>query len=70
MLSCSVDAQVIPNGQSLIADYNEELDRGKAFGWLYLTGAVGAMLGTLYSTNVGAWSSALAVGTVVTPPGP
>ena len=45
---------MIPNGQSLIADYNDELDRGKAFGWLYLTGAVGAMLGTLYATNVGA----------------
>jgi hypothetical protein len=46
--------QVIPNGQSLIADYNDQLDRGKAFGWLYLTGAVGAMLGTLYATNIGA----------------
>ena len=36
---------VIPNGQSLIADYYEDLDRGKAFGALYLTGAVGAMIG-------------------------
>lgn len=44
---------VIPNGQSLIADYYKELDRGKAFGALYLTGAIGAMLGTLYATNMG-----------------
>lgn len=34
--------------------YNE-LDRGKAFGALYLTGALGAMLGTLYATNLGAF---------------
>lgn len=46
--------QVIPSGQSLIADMYNELDRGKAFGALYLTGAVGAMLGTLYATNLGA----------------
>ena len=45
---------VIPNGQSLIADYYEDHDRGKAFGTLYLTGAVGAMIGTLYATNVSA----------------
>jgi len=44
---------VIPNGQSLIADYYEDLDRGKAFGALYLTGAVGAMIGALYATNIG-----------------
>lgn len=44
---------VIPNGQSLIADLYGELDRGKAFGALYLTGAIGAMLGTLYATNMG-----------------
>ena len=45
---------VIPNGQSLIADYYEDLDRGKAFGALYLTGAVGAMLGTVFATNISA----------------
>ena len=45
---------VIPNGQSLIADYYEDLERGKAFGALYLTGAVGAMIGALYATNIGA----------------
>lgn len=39
--------------KSLIADYYDELERGKAFGMLYLTGAIGAMLGTLYGTNVG-----------------
>ena len=46
---------VIPNGQSLIADYYEDLERGKAFGALYLTGAVGAMIGALYATNIGAF---------------
>lgn len=45
---------VIPNGQSLIADYYEDLDRGKAFGALYLTGALGAMVGTVFATNISA----------------
>lgn len=44
---------VIPNVQSLTADYYEEQDRGKAFGVLYLTSAGGAALGTLWATNVG-----------------
>ena len=47
-------AMVIPNGQSIIADSYPEASRGKAFGALYLTGAFGAMAGTLYATNMGA----------------
>ena len=31
-----------------------EASRGAAFGALYLTGAVGAMLGALFATNLGA----------------
>lgn len=45
--------QVIPSGQSLIADYYPDSSRGKAFGGLFLTGAVGGMLGSLYATNLG-----------------
>ena len=46
-------SMVIPNGQSMIADSYPETSRGKAFGALYLTGAFGAMGGTLYATNMG-----------------
>ncbi len=38
-------SMVIPSGQSMVADYYPEERRGAAFGALYLTGAVGAMLG-------------------------
>ncbi len=40
-------SMVIPSGQSMVADYYPEERRGAAFGALYLTGAVGAMLGAL-----------------------
>ena len=46
-------ALVIPSGQSLIADYYPPASRGRAFGWLYLTGALGGMIGSLYATNLG-----------------
>lgn len=46
--------QVIPNVQSLTADYYRAEDRGKVFGTLHLTSAAGAALGGLYATNVGA----------------
>ena len=46
-------ALVIPTGQSLTADYFEEEARGRAFGALYLTGALGALLGTTFATNTG-----------------
>ena len=40
-------SMVVPSGQSMVADYYPEESRGAAFGALYLTGAVGAMLGAL-----------------------
>ena len=40
-------SMVIPSGQSMVADYYPEERRGAAFGALYLTGALGAMLGRL-----------------------
>ncbi|KAK9793504.1 hypothetical protein WJX73_009675 [Symbiochloris irregularis] len=46
-------ALVIPSGQSLIADLHTPLQRGKAFGLLYLTSAGGGMLGSLFATNMG-----------------
>ncbi len=45
---------LIPTAQSLIADYNVSTQRGKAFGLLHFRGAVGAFLGALYATNIGA----------------
>ena len=36
------------------ADYYPPAARGRAFGALYLTGALGGMLGSLYATNLGA----------------
>ena len=45
---------VVPNAQSLTADLHEEARRGAAFGTLHLTSALGAALGGLYATNVGA----------------
>ena len=44
---------VIPTGQSLIADYYQASNRGKAFGALYLTGSLGGMFGSMYATNLG-----------------
>jgi len=51
---------VIPNVQSLTADYYRAEDRGKVFGTLHLTSAAGAALGGLYATNVGARRAARA----------
>lgn len=45
-------AFLIPAAQSLTADYNPEERRGRAFGVLHLVGAVGALLGTLFATNI------------------
>ncbi|KAL4423578.1 hypothetical protein ABPG77_004618 [Micractinium sp. CCAP 211/92] len=44
---------LLPNAQSLIADYFSALSRGTAFGALYLTSALGGMLGALFATNMG-----------------
>lgn len=54
-------ALLIPNAQSLIADYFRPVSRGKAFGALYLTGAIGGMLGSLYATNIGHFHSMFGV---------
>ncbi|KAI3430502.1 hypothetical protein D9Q98_005097 [Chlorella vulgaris] len=47
-------ALVIPNVQSLTADYHHSSSRGQAFGTLWLTISVGGMLGALYATNTAA----------------
>lgn len=47
-------ALVIPNVQSLTADYYHASSRGQAFGTLWLTISVGGMLGALYATNTAA----------------
>lgn len=46
-------ALVIPNVQSLIADYYPAEARGRAFGALWLTISLGGMLGALFATNMG-----------------
>lgn len=47
-------ALVIPNVQSLTADFHKSSSRGRAFGRLWLTLSMGGMLGALYATNMGA----------------
>ncbi|KAL4424385.1 hypothetical protein ABPG75_001686, partial [Micractinium tetrahymenae] len=46
-------ALVLPACQSLVADLFATA-RGRAFGLLYCTGALGGMMGALYATNMGA----------------
>ncbi|KAH7618077.1 hypothetical protein Ndes2526B_g06979 [Nannochloris sp. 'desiccata'] len=46
-------ALLIPNAQSLIADYFKPVSRGAAFGALQMTGALGGMAGALFATNIG-----------------
>lgn len=58
-------AQVIPSGQSLIADYYEAAQRGRAFGGLQLTAALGGMLGSVYATDLGACKLALQTPSIV-----
>jgi MFS family permease len=43
-------AVIVPTTQSLLADYFPPEKRGKAFGWLGLTGVIGAVFGTIYAT--------------------
>jgi MFS family permease len=45
-------AVIVPTAQSLIADYFPPKTRGKAFGWLGLTGVLGAVIGALFATAV------------------
>jgi MFS family permease len=46
-------ALMIPNAQSMVADYYSADTRGSAFGMMCLTSATGAMVGALYATNIG-----------------
>jgi MFS family permease len=43
-------AVIIPTTNSLISDYFPPQRRGKAYGWLGLTGIIGVVLGTLFMT--------------------
>ena len=43
-------AVIIPTSQSIIADYFPPAKRGKAFGWLGLTGVLGVIFGTIFAT--------------------
>jgi len=45
-------AVIVPTSYSLIADYFPESERGKAFGWIGLTGVLGAIFGTIFATTV------------------
>ncbi|XP_059645103.1 uncharacterized protein LOC132286740 isoform X1 [Cornus florida] len=49
-------AIVIPAIQSLVADSTDESNRGMAFGWLQLTGNLGAILGGLCSVLIASTS--------------
>uniref|UniRef100_A0A061SJ97 Mfs general substrate transporter n=1 Tax=Tetraselmis sp. GSL018 TaxID=582737 RepID=A0A061SJ97_9CHLO len=44
---------VIPSCQSLVADYYDANDRGKAFGVLYMMCAIGGLCGGVAATNLG-----------------
>ena len=48
---------VIPNSQSVIADYYTADTRGRAFGLWMLNGSMGAMFGSLFATSVSGWNS-------------
>jgi len=55
-------AVIVPTAQSLISDYFSPSKRGKAFGWLGLTGVIGSILGTLFATAlVGAYTKILGI---------
>jgi MFS family permease len=43
-------AVIVPTTQSILADYFPPERRGKAFGWLGLTGVIGSVFGTIYAT--------------------
>ena len=45
-------ALLLPAAQSITADYYTQ-HRGRAFGTLHFTGAAGAVLSTLFATNIG-----------------
>ncbi|GMH33108.1 hypothetical protein BSKO_00942 [Bryopsis sp. KO-2023] len=46
---------VVPNVQSIIADFYSDNERGTAFGTLYFTAGVGSIIGSVYATNAAGW---------------
>lgn len=47
-------ALLVPCCQSLVADLHPPERRGRAFGLMQLTGAIGGMAGSVFATNMGA----------------
>lgn len=48
---------IVPNAQSLIADYHTPQTRGRAFGVMHLSASAGGMIGAVLATNIAAsWS--------------
>ncbi len=55
-------AVIVPTSQSLVSDYFPPETRGKAFGWLGLTGVLGSIVGTIFATAiVSAYSTILGI---------
>ena len=55
-------ALLVPCCQSLVADLHAPESRGRAFGLMQLTGAVGGMAGSVFATNMGASRALAAAG--------
>lgn len=53
-------ALLVPCCQSMVADLHPAERRGRAFGMMQLTGAVGGMAGSVFATNMGASAGAAA----------
>jgi MFS family permease len=45
-------ALIVPNAQSVIADYHTPQTRGRAFGVMHLSSSAGGMIGALSATNI------------------
>ena len=62
--ACAGLALVIPTGQSLIADFHAPVERGCAFGVLYLTSSLGGMAAAYFATSMSTpWPRTAAGGT-------
>jgi MFS family permease len=46
-------ALIVPNAQSIVADYHTPQTRGRAFGMMHLSASAGGMIGALLATNIG-----------------
>ncbi|KAG7670244.1 hypothetical protein NADE_006506 [Nannochloris sp. 'desiccata'] len=49
-------ALIVPNAQSIVADYHTPQTRGRAFGVMHLSASAGGMIGALLATNIASWS--------------